>query len=527
MNMHRPKPVILAIVSGFGIGPNMDRNAVRQANLPVFRELTETYPAMTLNASGSFVGRDQGACGTAEAGHRTIGAGRALYDPISRVSADVADGTFFKHPTLRKAFKRARTHEGAVHLIGLVSEANLQSKREHLEALLAYAKREQVRRVYVHAVLDGVDAMPESGRDTIRSFERTLGTLGIGSIASISGRSWAMDGDGRWDRIKRAYDAMALGRSMETFPSADAAIESSYANGVHDEAFAPCVIVQEGGIAATLSAGDACIFFNLRPAPERELVKAFTLPSFEPFNRPNPNGVHFVTLTEYDKDLPVDVAYPFQEYEGCLGQAISEAGMKQLRIAETERYAHVTNVFNGLRDNAFPGEDRVIVPSPNVSKYEQVPEMSTAEIANRTIKEIALGAYDVIIMNIAAPDLVAQTGNEAAAIKACEAADKGLGKVIDAALAVNGVLLLVSDHGHAEVVRDPATDEIVRTGTKNPVPFLTIGKMFEGIKAPTGDVVGGDLALTAPAGTLSDVAPTMLKILGLPAPKEMTGRPLV
>jgi 2,3-bisphosphoglycerate-independent phosphoglycerate mutase len=234
-----------------------------------------------------------------------------------------------------------------------------------------------------------------------------------------------------------------------------------------------------------------------------------------------------VTLTEYDKDLPVDAAYPYQEFEACLGEVISEAGLKQLRIAETERYAHITNFLNGMCDQAFPGEDRVIIPSPNVSKYEQEPEMSTAAIADRVIKEIALGEYDAIMVNLAAPDLVAQSGEETATIKACEAVDKALGKIVDAALAVGGALLLVSDHGHAEVVRDPATDKVVRTGTKNPVPFLAIGKSFEGIKAPSGDVVGGDLALTAQAGTLRDVAPTMLHILGLPIPPEMTGRKLV
>lgn len=525
--MHRPKPVLLAIVSGFGIGPTMDRNAVRQANMPVFHELTETYPAMTLTASGTSVGLDTGTGGTAEAGHRTIGAGRVLHDPIPHVSAEIANGAFFKQPTLKKAFRHVRKHESAVHLIGLVSEAELHSRREHLEALLTYAKRERIDRVYIHVILDGVDAMPEAGRETVRSLSRTLETLGIGSIVSISGRSWAMDSDGRWDRIQKAYDAMALGRSSEMFHSAESAMEESYAKGVYDEAFVPSVILQQGGIATALQSGDACIFFNLRPAPKRELVKAFTLPSFEPFERRNHRGVRFVTLTEYDKDLPVDAAYPYQEFEACLGEVISGAGLKQLRIAETERYAYITNFLNGMHDQAFPGEERVIIPSPNVSRYEQVPEMSTAVIADRVIKEIALGAHDVIMVNFAAPDLVAQSGEETATIKACEAVDNALGKIVNATLAVGGVLLLVSDHGHAEVVRDPATDEVVRTGTKNPVPFLAIGKFFEGIKAPSGDVVGGDLALTAPAGTLSDVAPTMLKILGLPAPEEMTGRPLV
>jgi 2,3-bisphosphoglycerate-independent phosphoglycerate mutase len=521
--MNRPKPVVLAIVSGFGMAPATEGNAVRQANMPVFCNLIETYPAMTLRAHGTAVGLDEGEGGTPEAGHLTIGAGRVLRDPVHRASAEIASGDFFRNPALKKMFGHIRKNGGSLHLIGMISEEEVHSKSRHIEALLSFAKREGADRVFVHAVLGGMDAMPEA----IRSFEDMLHALGIGSIASLSGRSWAMRSDGRWDRIRKSYEAMALAKSDERFGSADEAIARSYANGVHDDEVEPCVILQPGNLPAVLRRGDGCVFFNALAVPNRELVRAFTLPSFDRFERSSHAGVFFVTLTEYDKDLPVEVAYPSRSHDHCLGEVISEAGFKQFRIAETERYVHITDFLNGMRSEPFSGEDRAIIPSPDVSRYERIPEMSTAGVANRAVKEIALGAHDAIMMNIAVPDVVASSGNEAAAVAACEAADKALGKVAEAALALGGAFLLVSDHGHAEVVRDPATDEAVRGGTRNPVPFVVAGKRFEGLKAPRGDAVGGDLALTAPAGTLADVAPTMLKILGLSAPKQMTGRPLI
>lgn len=525
--MHRPKPVILTIVSGFGIGSAMDRNAIRQANLPIFHHLTETYPAMSLTASGTAVGLEDGANGTSEAGHRTVGTGRVLYDPVPRVSAEIASSAFFSNSTIKRAYQHVQKHEAALHLVGLVSEAELHSKMEHLEALLTFAKREHLDHVYVHVILDGEDTMRDSGAETIRSLERRLTSIGIGSIASISGRSWAMDHTGQWERIRAAYEAIALGRSISSYPSAEAAIKESYANGVFDCDVVPTVILQQGGVAHMMRAGDACVFFNLQAAPMRELVQACTLPSFDAFVRHDHQNVFFLTLIEYDRDLPIDVAYPEQLVEASFGEIVSRAGLKQLRVAETERYAHATYYFNGMRNDAFPGEDRVIIPSPNVSKYDQVPEMSTAAITERVIKEIALGSYDVIIVTFAAPDLVAQTGDEPATMKACEAVDKALGKIVEATLALGGVFFLVSDHGHAEVVRDPTTDEIIRLGTRNPVPFLAVGRQFEGMKAPSGDVVGGDFALTSPSGSLVDVAPTMLRLLGLPIPPEMMGRPLV
>jgi 2,3-bisphosphoglycerate-independent phosphoglycerate mutase len=525
--MNRPKPVVLAIVSGLGMAPATDGNAVRQAEMPVFRNLVETYPAMMLLAHGTAVGLEEEEGGTPEAGHLTIGAGRATPDPVHRISADMASGSFFRNPALKRMFAHVRNNGGRLHLIGTISEAEVHSKNRHLEALLSFAAREGVKRVFIHAILDGADALPEPGRAAVRSLERTLRALGTGSVASLSGRSWAMRNDGRWDRIRKSYEAMALGRSDERFGSADEAIVRSYAGGVDDGELEPCVILQPGNVPAVLRAGDGCAFFNVPAAPNRELMRAFALPSFDRFERPSHAGVFFVSLTEYDKDLPVEAAYPSRSYEHCLGEVISEAGFRQFRIAETERYVHVTDFLNGMRSEPFPGEDRVIVPSPDVSRYERTPEMSAAGVANRAVKEIALGAYDAIMMNVAAPDVVACSGNEAATVAACEAADKALGKVTEAVLATGGVLLLVSDRGHAEVVRDPATDEAMRGGTRNPVPFIVAGKRFEGLKAPQGDAVGGDLALTAPAGTLADVAPTMLKILGLAAPKEMTGRPLV
>jgi len=525
--MSGPKPVILAIIDGFGVAPSLDGNAVREARMPVMRRLVESYPAMTLQASGMAVGLNWGEMGNSEVGHLTIGAGRVFYQSLPRVNVAIENGEFFTNSVFRDALAHVRKRKGTLHLMGLVSEGGVHSKQEHLYALLQLCQREKITDVAVHAFLDGRDSLLNSAQGFIRELEQKMKELKTGRIATLAGRAWAMDRDNRWSRIHAAYRAIALGESDVTFASADEAIEQSYAAGVYDEEFVPVVLTDRGKPVATVKDGDACIFFNFRSDRARQLTKVFVLPEFMKFPRTLVNDLYFATLMEYEKDLPVHVAYPPQLVETCLARVLSDAGLKQLHIAETEKYAHVTFFLNGMREKEYPGEDRVIIPSPPVSNYDQAPEMSAIPIAERIVKAIADNAYDAIIVNFANPDMVAHTGNEAATVVACETVDRALGMITEAALAVGGVVLITADHGNAEEVKNLTTGDIDKEHSTNPVPFLIVGRAFEGMKAPSGDVVGGDLSMTQPIGMLADVAPTMLKLMGLPAPSDMTGRPLV
>lgn len=495
--------------------------------MPVFDRLIESYPAMTLQASGMAVGLTWGEMGNSEVGHLTIGAGRVFYQSLPRVNVAIESGEFFENPVFVQAIEHVRAHKGTLHLLGLVSQGGVHSQQEHLYALLGMCARAKISDVAVHAFLDGRDTLYNSAQGFISELETKMKELGVGKIATLSGRFWGMDRDNRWERIQKTYDAMVLGTSDVTFSSAREAIEASYLQQVFDEEFVPSVIMEHGSPVATVKDGDACIFFNFRPDRARQLTKAFVLPTFDKFPRKKVNDLFFVTLMEYEKDLPVHVAYPPQIVETCLARVIADAGLRQLHIAETEKYAHVTFFLNGMREKEFVGEERAIMPSPPVSSYDQAPAMSAIPIAERVVKEIANGTYDAIIVNLANPDMVGHTGNEAATVAACEATDKAVGLIVDAALAVGGVVLVTSDHGNAEEVKNLTTGEIDKEHSTNPVPFLVVGRAFEGMKAPSGDVVGGDLSLAQPVGMLADVAPTMLKIMELQQPPDMTGRPLV
>jgi len=396
----------------------------------------------------------------------------------------------------------------------------------HLYALLEMCKRHEFNRVAVHAFLDGRDTIFNSAQGFMAEVESKMAELKVGALATLSGRYYAMDRDNRWDRIQKAYDAMVKGEGAKAGSAAEA-IEKSYAAGVYDEEFIPTVIERNGTPVSTVKDGDSLIFFNFRPDRARELTKAFALPSFDKFPVSSFKDLDFVTMTEYEKDLPVEVAFPPQLVETCLARVISDAGLRQLHIAETEKYAHVTFFLNGMREEEYPGEDRVIIPSPRVSTYDKAPEMATPLIADRVVKEIANGQYDFMVMNLANPDMVAHTGNMEATIKAHESVDKALGKIVDAALAVGGVVVVTADHGNSEEVVNLTTGAIDKEHSTNPVPFLIIGKQYEGLRAPTGDVIGGDLSMTPPVGMLADTAPTILKILELPQPNDMIGRPLI
>lgn len=515
------------ILDGFGVAPPADGNAVALANMPNFRRYVESYPAMTVLASASAVGLSWGEMGNSEVGHLTIGAGRIFFQSLPRINFSIETGEFFHNKAFIDAIEHCKKNNSDLHLMGLVSPGNVHASDAHCKALLELCVKQRFDRVYVHAFMDGRDAIYNSGITFIRELEDSMKHLKVGKIATIAGRYWAMDRDNRWDRIQKAYDAMVNGTADATNDSATAAVEASYAQKVYDEQIVPTVITKGGKPVATVKSKDSVIFFNFRPDRAREIAKAFVLPSFEKFPRQPIQDLFFVTMTEYEKDLPSVVAFPPQAIENCLAKVVSEAGMKQLHIAETEKYAHVTFFMNGMIEEEFPGEDRVIIPSPRVSTYDKEPAMSAMQIADRVVQEIGKNTYDLIIANFANPDMVGHTGDEKATIIACETVDKAMGMIVDAALATGGVCLVTADHGNAEEVKNLVTGEIDKEHSTNPVPLLIIGKQFEGMRAPIGDVIGGDLSMTNPVGMLGDVAPTILKLMEVPQPTEMTGKALI
>ncbi len=520
--MPRPKPVVLIIIDGFGIAPQAEGNAIYDAKLPVLKRLIESYPAMTVHASGGAVGLSWGEMGNSEVGHLTIGAGRIFYQSLPRINLSIETQEFFSNAAFKKAIAHIKASGGRLHLMGLLSQGNVHASQEHLHALLELGKREGIKDLPVHCFLDGRDALYNSATVFVTELEAKMKELGVGRIATMAGRYFAMDRDNRWDRVEKAYNAITKGEG-EQAASAQEALQASYAKSIFDEQFIPTVI----GKAVPVKEGDAVLFFNYRPDRAREMTKAFVLPAFDKFSREYIRNLFFVTMTEYEKDLPVEIAFSPQPIETSLAKVISDAGLRQLHIAETEKYAHVTFFLNGMQEMEFPGEDRVIIPSPSVSSYDQVPEMSAFAIADRVVKEVAAGSYDFIVMNFANPDMVGHTGNYEATIKACEAVDKAIGMIVDATLAVGGATLITADHGNAEEVKNLVTGDMDKEHSTNPVPFIIVSKELEGIRAPSGDVIGGDLSLNTPVGMLADVAPTAIKLLGLEQPPLMTGQSLI
>ncbi len=524
--MHRPRPVVLVIIDGFGIAPPSEGNAVTDAKMPVFKRLIETYPAMTVHASGGAVGLSWGEMGNSEVGHLTIGAGKIFYQSLPRINLSIETGEFFENPMLKKMVAHAKEKGGDVHLMGLVSQGNVHASQAHLHALLEFCKREGVAQTYIHAFLDGRDAIYNSARQFLTELDAKIAELGVGKIATLAGRYWAMDRDNRWDRVEKAYNAMVKGEG-EKAESWRAALEARYAKSVFDEQVTPAVIAPGGTPTATIKPGDSVIFFNFRPDRAREITKAFVVPGFNKFPRAYIQDLGFVTFTEYEKDVPADVAYPPQPISTCLAKVISDAGLRQLHIAETEKYAHVTFFLNGMKEDEYPGEDRAIIPSPRVSSYDRQPEMSALPLTDRVVKEIAGGQYDFIALNFANPDMVGHTGNHEATVKANETIDVCLGQIMDAALAVGGAMVITADHGNAEEVKNLVTGDMDKEHSTNPVPLIIVHKDLEGLRAPTGDVIGGDLSLNPPVGMLADVAPTILHMMGLKSPPDMTGQVLV
>lgn len=523
----RPRPAVLLVLDGFGIAPDGDGNAITRAVTPTFKMLTERYPAMTLRASGEEVGLSWGEMGNSEVGHLTLGSGRVNYQSLPRINRSIAHGEFFTNEAFVKAFEAVHKSNGTLHLIGLMSTGKVHAFDDHCFQLLRMCKQVELENVAVHAILDGRDTLYNSGLDFLHRLQDELRTIGVGSIASVSGRYYAMDRDNRWDRIEKAYRAIALGESDHITEDPLAALEESYARDVFDEQFEPTVVIQNGKPVATVKPGDAVIFFNFRPDRARELTKAFVLPAFDRFNREYIREVTFVTMTEYEAGLPVEVAFPPEVIQNTLSQVLSDAGLVQLHVAETEKYAHVTFFLNGTREEPFLNEDRALIPSPSVASYDKTPEMSTREVTERIIKEIRTHNYDVIIANFANTDMVGHTGDVGATIRAVEVADECVGKLVAEILTQDGVLLITADHGNAEEVLNLQTHAIDKEHSTNPVPFWIVGKQFEGKPSVAGDVPNGDLSLMPPVGMLADVAPTLLAILGVEQPEDMTGTPLL
>ncbi len=525
--MPTTKPVVLLILDGWGVAPPDQGNALAMATTPNLRELAAKYPAMTIQASGEEVGLMWGEMGNSEVGHLTIGAGKVYYQSLPRINRSVQSGEFAMNAALKKAAAHVKERKSKLHLLGLTSIGNVHASLEHLLALLDFAKQEGLKETYLHAILDGRDTTFNAGIDFVTTTQERMKKNGVGKIATLSGRFYAMDRDNRWDRVEKAYRAMVDGKADVTSEDPLQAIKDSYDKKVYDEEFVPTVITEKGEPVAKIEDGDAVIFFNYRPDRAREMTKALALPAFDKFERVYMRDLMVVTMTEYEKQLPVEVAFPPEPISTCLAKVVSDAGMKQLHIAETEKYAHVTFFLNGMKEEPFPGEERVIIPSPKVSSYDQQPEMSALPIAERIVKEINGGKFELIVANFANGDMVGHTGNLDATVKAAEVVDQCIGRIVKAALEKDGVVLITADHGNAEEVINLQTGAIDKEHSTYPVPLIIIGKQFEGMTGESQEMVAGDLSLSPPIGMLSDITPTVLRILAIPQPSEMTGRPLV
>ena len=522
-----PRPIVLLILDGFGVAPPDAGNALTLAKTPNIRQYASQFPSMTVLASGEEVGLMWGEMGNSEVGHLTIGAGKVYYQSLPRINRSIASGDFFTNPAMLSAAAHVQKTGGKLHILGLTSIGNVHSSLDHLFAVLDFAKQQNLTKVYLHAILDGRDTVFNAGVDFVNRTLDKMKAIGLGKIASLSGRFWTMDRDNRWERIEKAYRAIFEGKAEATTGDPIAAIRASYDKKVYDEEFEPTVVLENGKPVATWEDGDALIFFNFRPDRAREMTQALVLPIFDKFKRDVKKDTLVVTMTQYELGMPAEVAFPPELISTCLAKVISDAGMKQLHIAETEKYAHITFFLNGMREQPFPGEDRAIIPSPKVASYDLKPEMSAREITDRILKEIAADSYDFIVVNFANPDMVGHTGNLQATIKAAEVVDECIGKIMDAVLLRGGIGFITADHGNAEEVINLQTGGIDKEHSTYPVPFIIIGRQFEGQAGEAMEMVGGDLSLNPPIGMLSDVAPTILKVLGIPQPHDMTGRPLI
>ncbi len=504
----------LIIMDGFGLSKDIKGNAIYSEGTPNISKLMQQYPTSSLGASGMAVGLPEGQMGNSEVGHLNIGAGRVVYQELTRITKSIADGDFFQKAEFLDAIANAKQKGSALHLIGLVSDGGVHSHQEHLYAFLKLAKEQGIgERTFIHCLMDGRDVPPDSGKGFIEQLEVKIKEIGAGKIATVMGRYWAMDRDNRWERVQKAYDAMVNGIGA-TAADAVSAMQQSYDKEEYDEFVQPTVIEQAGKPIAKIAAQDSVIFFNFRPDRAREITRSLTEPDFDGFARTY-FPTYYVTLTQYDKTFQhVHVAYKPQTLENTLGEYLAKNGKTQFRIAETEKYAHVTFFFNGGVEQPNDGEERVLIASPKVATYDLQPEMSAYEVADKAVELIRAEKYDVMVLNFANCDMVGHTGVFDAAVQAVKAVDECVQKVVDAILAVGGNVLITADHGNAEIMVDPQTGGPFTAHSTNPVPLILVGKDYVGKKLRDG-------------GKLADLAPTMLKLMGLPQPEEMEGNSLI
>lgn len=503
----KPLPLVLMILDGWGYREPAPDNAISQAYTPCWDALWADSAHSLLETSGEAVGLPHGQMGNSEVGHMTIGAGRVVFQEFTRISKAIADGSFYTNEVLCAAVTNAQQHDGTVHIMGLLSPGGVHSHDEHFQAAVNLARQQGAQKIVVHAFLDGRDMPPRSALASIDAMQALLEEVPGAAFGTVSGRYYAMDRDQRWDRVTRAWGALVEGNSDQQAASASAALKDAYARDENDEFVQPTVIGDYAGIED----GDAVIFINFRADRARQLTRAFTDSEFDGFERHAPALSAFVTMTEYQADLAVAIAFPNCDIEATLGEVLAASGLRQLRIAETEKYAHVTFFLNGGREQVFEQEHRQLIPSPKVATYDLQPEMSAPELARQLSAAIGSGDFDVIICNVANPDMVGHSGKMAAAVKAVEAVDACLALVVEAVHDAGGELLITADHGNVEQMQDPVSGQLHTAHTLNPVPLVFTGR-------PCAEMSDG---------TLADLAPTMLYLLGIPQPAEMTGSSLV
>lgn len=526
--MPRKNLVVLVVLDGWGVAPHTRGNAISLASTPQFDEWVKEYPAETLHASGELVGLPWAEMGNSEAGHLNIGSGRIYYQPLPLINKAISDESFFKNKGFAEAIAQVKKYGSTLHLMGLISDGGVHSFIDHLFALLELVKNKGVKEVMIHGFLDGRDTAKDSGVLFIKKLQEKIAEVGVGEIATLCGRYYAMDRDNHWDRTEKAYRAIAEGQSERTCTNALAAVEQSYQSGVFDEEFEPTVVVKKGKPLTTVKENDAMIFFNFRSDRARQMTKAFALPGFERIQRKHyyPNLL-FVTMMEYELKLPVVVAFDKVKVEDPLAKIISDAKLAQYHLAETEKYAHVTFFFNGGIEQPFPLEDRELIPSPHVSSFDQKPEMAGRELSERVVEKILSRKYAFIVVNFANADMVGHTGNLKAAVKAIETLDQCLRTIGDAVLHSDGTLLVTGDHGNAEEMINSQTGDIVKEHSTNPVPILLIGKAFKKSKARQTMTSKDDLVSLRPIGILADLAPTILALFQMKKPASMSGRDLL
>lgn len=508
------KPVVLMVLDGYGLNDRTEGNAIAMANTPVMDKLMKECPFQKGYASGLAVGLPDGQMGNSEVGHMNIGAGRIIYQDLTRITKDIEDGTFFKNEELLEAMENCKKNDSDLHLFGLLSDGGVHSHLSHVYGLLEMAKQQGVSKVYVHAFLDGRDTPPASAKGFVETLENKMAEIGVGKVASLSGRYYAMDRDNNWDRVEKAYDSLVTGDGIKA-ESATQALQESYDNGKTDEFVEPTVICKDGQPLSLVKANDSVIFFNFRPDRAREMTRAFCDDKFTGFERKTGFiPLTFVCFKDYDESIPnKKVAFKKEHIKNTFGEFLANHGKKQLRLAETEKYAHVTFFFNGGVEEPNKGEDRILVKSPKVPTYDMQPEMSAPEVCEKLVEAIKSDKYDVIIINFANPDMVGHTGVEAAAIKAVETVDACVGKAVEAIKEVDGQLFICADHGNAEQLVNYETGEPWTAHTTNPVPFI---------------LVNADPKYTLREnGCLADIVPTLIQLMGMEQPKEMTGESLL